>query len=45
MVVFGAILHRWLYSRGFSKSQESGERWVRQGALGGQVARMLGHGE
>jgi ABC-2 type transport system permease protein len=42
MVVFGAILHRWLYSRGFSKSQESGERWVRQGALGRQVARMLG---
>src|SRR6267142_2375104 len=42
MIVFGAILHRWLYSRGFSKSQESGERWVRQGALGRQVARMLG---
>jgi ABC-2 type transport system permease protein len=42
LVVFGAILHRWLYARGFSKSQESGERWVRQGALGKLVGRMLG---
>src|SRR4051794_870653 len=41
-VVFGAILHRWLYARGFSKSQESGERWVRQGSLGRLVGRMLG---
>ena len=30
-VVFGALLHRSFYARGFSKSQESGERWVRQG--------------
>ena len=41
-VVLGALLHRWLYARGFSKSQESGERWVRQGALGKLVARVLG---
>ena len=41
-VVIGAILHRLLYARGFSKSQESGERWVRQGALGRLVAKMLG---
>src|SRR5215210_3896373 len=40
-VVFGALLHRWLYARGFSKSQESGERWVRQGTLGRLVARAL----
>jgi ABC-2 type transport system permease protein len=40
-VVFGALLHRWLYTRGFSKSQESGERWVRQGTFGRLVARML----
>src|SRR3981081_2988521 len=40
-VVFGAILHRALYARGFSKSQESGERWVRQGTLGRYVARPL----
>jgi len=40
-VVFGAVLHRALYARGFSKSQESGERWVRQGTLGRYVARLL----
>src|SRR3954471_169692 len=28
-VVIGAILHRTLYSKGFSKAQESGERWAR----------------
>ncbi|MEO8580345.1 MAG: hypothetical protein ABI469_08850 [Gemmatimonadales bacterium] len=40
-VVFGALLHRALYARGFSKSQESGERWVRQGSFGRLVARLL----
>jgi ABC-2 type transport system permease protein len=40
-VVVGAALHRLLYTRGFSKSQESGERWVRQGALGRLVGRAL----
>jgi ABC-2 type transport system permease protein len=40
-VVLGALLHRFLYARGFSKSQESGERWVRQGAVGRLVGRML----
>ena len=40
-VVFGALLHRWLYMRGFSKSQESGERWVRQGPFGRFIARAL----
>lgn len=32
--VLGAVLHRWLYTRGFSKAQESGERWVRSGPMG-----------
>src|SRR2546423_29709 len=41
VMVFGALLHRGLYTRGFSKSQESGERWVRQGTLGRLVARAL----
>jgi len=41
VIVFGALLHRGLYTRGFSKSQESGERWVRQGTLGRLVARAL----
>jgi ABC-2 type transport system permease protein len=30
-VVVGAVLHRWLYLKGFSKAQESGERWARSG--------------
>ena len=32
-VVFGALLHRWLYLKGFSKAQESAERWARSGVL------------
>jgi ABC-2 type transport system permease protein len=28
-IVIGALLHRWLYTRGFSKAQESAARWVR----------------
>ena len=33
-MVLGALLHRWLYATGFSKAQESGERWVRSGTMG-----------
>ena len=33
-VVLGALLHRGLYARGFTKAQESGERWAREGRLG-----------
>jgi len=40
-VVFGALLHRWLYMRGFSKAQESGERWIRKGPFGKLIARAL----
>ena len=32
-IVLGALLHRALYSQGFSKAQESGQRWVRDGVL------------
>jgi ABC-2 type transport system permease protein len=32
-VVLGALLHRALYPLGFSKAQESGERWARAGWL------------
>ena len=32
-VVLGALLHRWWYLKGFSKAQESGERWARSGLL------------
>jgi ABC-2 type transport system permease protein len=36
--VLGALLHRKLYPLGFSKAQESGERWARSGVFG-----RLGH--
>jgi ABC-2 type transport system permease protein len=32
-VVIGAATHRWLYVKGFSKAQESSERWARGGAM------------
>ncbi len=32
-VVLGAMLQRWLYPLGFSKAQESAERWARSGVL------------
>jgi len=32
-VVIGALLHRWLYAKGFSKAQESAERWARGGVM------------
>lgn len=44
-VVFGALMHRWLYVKGFSKAQESSERWARSGFLfrvGMVVLRPLG---
>jgi ABC-2 type transport system permease protein len=33
MVVIGALIHRALYASGFSKAQESSERWARGGWL------------
>ena len=41
VVVLGALLHRWLYARGFTKAQESGERWAREGWLGRFSRRAL----
>lgn len=32
-VVLGALLHRWLYLTGFSKAQESAQRWVKKGGF------------
>jgi ABC-2 type transport system permease protein len=40
-VVIGALLHRWLYTKGFSKAQESAQRWARTGMLQRLFARML----
>src|SRR5688572_25769162 len=31
LVVLGALLHQALYAKGFSKAQESGQRWARAG--------------
>src|SRR5205085_5508763 len=42
MVVFGALLHRALYHQGFSKAQESSQRWARQGLLGRAARNTLG---
>jgi ABC-2 type transport system permease protein len=39
--VLGAVLHRWLYATGFSKAQESGERWVRENWLARVSRRVL----
>lgn len=39
-IVIGALLHRWLYTRGFSKAQESAARWAR-GGWGRRVADVL----
>lgn len=40
-IVLGAVVHRSLYSKGFTKAQESGERWVRQGAFSGLFQRLI----
>jgi ABC-2 type transport system permease protein len=42
LVVGGALLHRWLYLAGFSRAQESAQRWVRtRGQLGAFTAWAL----
>ena len=44
-VVIGAFMHRWLYLKGFSKAQESGQRWARAGlfqSVAGRVLKPLG---
>ena len=40
-VAIGALLHRWLYARGFTKAQKSGERWAREGWTGRTARWML----
>ncbi len=40
-VVLGAILQRALYAKGFTKAQESAERWVRSGRLSRTVRGVL----
>ena len=38
-LVLGAILHRWLYAKGFSKAQESGQRGPKPGGSASRFAR------
>jgi ABC-2 type transport system permease protein len=40
-LVIGAFIHRSLYPIGFTKAQESGDRWVRQSIFSGVFTRML----
>ena len=40
-VVLGAVLHRALYAKGFSKAQESTQRFAREGAMGRLFRRLL----
>ena len=40
-IVIGAVLQWMLYAKGFSKAQESGERWVRGGVLRRIADRLL----
>jgi ABC-2 type transport system permease protein len=40
-VVLGAILHRGLYAKGFSKAQEGGQRWARSTAIGRLMEAVL----
>ncbi len=40
-VVIGAAVQRTLYPKGFTKAQESGDRWVRQGIFSGVLTKLL----
>ncbi|MBI3568330.1 MAG: hypothetical protein HY084_09060 [Gemmatimonadetes bacterium] len=40
-IVIGAMLHRSLYLSGFSKAQESGQRWAKTGVLTRFATRVL----
>jgi ABC-2 type transport system permease protein len=40
LVVLGAFLHRWLYHTGFSKAQESAQRWVKKGGFLATLGRV-----
>ena len=40
-LVLGALLHRQLYPKGFTKAQESTERWAKEGKSAGFFRKML----
>jgi ABC-2 type transport system permease protein len=41
LIVIGALLHQALYPQGFSKAQESGQRWARAGIISRTANWML----
>ena len=41
VLVLGALLHRSLYLTGFSKAQESAQRWVKQGGFFAKLGRVV----
>ncbi len=41
LLVLGGMLHWQLYGKGFTKAQESGERWAKEGMLSRAVGRAL----
>jgi ABC-2 type transport system permease protein len=41
LVVIGALMHQVLYPKGFSKAQESGQRWARAGIIARTANWML----
>ena len=40
-IVIGALIQRALYPIGFTKAQESGDRWVKQNIFSGVLSKML----
>jgi ABC-2 type transport system permease protein len=40
-LLLGALLHRRFYMNGFTKAQESAERWAKEGRTGGLFRRIL----
>ncbi|HVF40142.1 MAG TPA: hypothetical protein VM939_09590, partial [Gemmatimonadaceae bacterium] len=41
LLVLGALLHSALYAKGFTKAQESGERWVKESMFSSLFKKML----
>lgn len=40
-IVIGALIQRSLYAKGFTKAQESGDRWVKQSVFSGAFKKLL----
>lgn len=40
-LVIGAFIHRSLYTKGFTKAQESGDKWIKQSLFSGAFKKLL----